>query len=275
MQEGSRGQDWTRKYTRTWLVTSNDANDGPQTILSYASLPVPHQSYVTGNDSDLGARLVNITARRKDPDEDKTLWVVVAEYDSTVEEKDEDPMKRPWEYRGSFEEYTRATVQDIDGNRIQTSSKEDFTPPPQIEVTMPEITITRNESQLGLSLMLEYVNSVNDRAWFGVDEGQAKIKSIAWERVVENTELGDRIYYRKTYIVQFCPDGWELELLDQGLYNTSVNNERRKTLDADRQPITKPVPLDGQGGVLSVEDDPVFLTFNVRKRKDFSRLNLV
>src|SRR5579884_2421316 len=67
-----------RKYTRVFHVETDTTADGPQVVQGAVGLPAVGSVYVSYNDSDAGAFLVNMTVNNLEP----MLWEVTANYDS-------------------------------------------------------------------------------------------------------------------------------------------------------------------------------------------------
>jgi hypothetical protein len=53
----------------------------------------------------------------------------------------------------------------------------------------------------------------------------------------------------------YNPDGWQIQYFDVG-YNELLDGERRVILDTAGNPVSKPVPLNGQGQTRAINPSP-------------------
>lgn len=99
------------------------------------------------------------------------------------------------------------------------------------------------------SELQRYTNRCNYWPFLGGD--QYTVRMIGW-----NAE-----YDQKNNVwsvsVEFLynPDGWQIQYFDAG-YNEIISGERRAILDKAGNPVSKPVPLNGQGQAQTINPSP-------------------
>lgn len=155
---------------------------------------------------------------------------------------------------------------------IVNSGKMPPDPPPMTDVSYPVINITMNVEPGFLSLVyaMQIKNCVNLTAWRGVPPRCAKI--IKFE--LGGSETQNKVNFcDASWDIQLDPDTFDLQLLDQGygsLQLRTVPNpapppatiqklEFFPFRDAAGAIMESPVPMNGAGGKLPAEADPVIL----------------
>lgn len=209
-----------------------------------------------------------------------TLWEVTVVYEYV-----ENPLLVPYSVQfipqASMEAIDKA-IKLADGvetfdKELVNSAKEPFDPPIQEEFYDFAILIRRNESTFNVSTAGAYLNTVNsdvftvtDRAGlpheFGV--GIVRCKSIQ----ADERRHGPTWYFEVSYEFVVRTDGWNRRILDQG-FRKLVGNEYVIVSDKDGNPVTQPVKLDGSGTPLAPDAEPVFLTFQTKRKKSFAGFN--
>lgn len=94
-----------------------------------------------------------------------------------------------------------------------------------------------------------YTNRCNDGTFLG--GGDYTVRMVGW-----NAEY-DQKNNVWSVAVEFLynPDGWQIQYFDAG-YNEIVDGERRAILDKAGNPVSKPVPLNGQGQAQPINPSP-------------------
>jgi hypothetical protein len=162
----------------------------------------------------------------------------------------------------------------------KSSAGEIFNPPPMKDSSTFVMTITRNEGILSPhpALAVLYQDTVNSDSFWGCGAGQVKCQSITVQRQNKQYPDGtDFPYLRVTYTFHF-KESWDLSLLDKGSYYKDdiggfppvVNKVRFKSDDGN--PIEG--LLDGKGGKLGDDANPVFLPVRPYNRLPFAALGL-
>lgn len=99
------------------------------------------------------------------------------------------------------------------------------------------------------SELQRYTNRCNDGLFLGGSD--YTVRMIGW-----NAE-----YDQKNNVwsvsVEFLynPDGWQIQYFDAG-YNEIIDGQRRAILDKAGNPVSKPVPLNGQGQAQTINPSP-------------------
>lgn len=260
--------DGRRQYTIKLQVVTDDVSDGPQTVGDALGFE-PFDEYGFGNDSDPEAHAKEIEITRSS--DSPFIWDVTVNYDTTVEDWDENPLARPTVIDYSFVQFQRVAAQDINQKAIINSAGRYFDPPIEVDDSRLVITMTRNELVFPLANAIAYQDATNSDAWFGLAPGQAKVNNITGKF----TKEGGYNFYECVYEFQVRWETWTLNVLDQGLY-TKGSGKGEPCKDDDGNAVTEPVPLDGAGNQLSNPNfsNCVFLPFNVYRQLPFSALAL-
>ncbi|MBL8799267.1 MAG: hypothetical protein JNM56_35605 [Planctomycetia bacterium] len=287
---GSGNEGTQRRYTRRFRVLMDSALDDSYEVLRVEGIPRITDPYVSSKGAtDLGARCHDRNAEQVEGH--RRMWEVTAEYSTDPADigdpdkegggdgGEQDPLAQPAEIVWDGNEATRPAEVGYDANfgtvrGVVNSAGDPFDPPYEIDDYRPTLTITRNQANYSQGLALAYVNKVNNDGFFGFAPGQAKCKKISAKSV---TEKG-RTFWSVTYVFELR-ETWEVQYLDQGIYEW-VGNDRRhiKTDDPERLPVSAPVPLNGAGGKLPRADvldgNFAYRTYLFYTSASFSGLNL-
>lgn len=280
---GSLDLKGNRSYTVTYRVQADDKNDGASTVLLTPGLPIRGQPFSVGNSFDFGAFANKLTARQAAGS--PTEWEVDVEYTSELdkqpdEEEEENPLLRPSELSISFVterviipgRFNDPAVPNIGGQLelgIVNSAGELFDPQPEMEVSRPVLTITKNlPVPLDLKFHMELADAVNRDAFLGAEPRQLRMLAPQCQRQYENGVL----FWRVTYQMAFKFEKWDIQLLNHGNYyltggvvtdfdETSKGYRRKGLLAAD-------------GDVLAANANPTFTTLRVYREMDFSAIGI-
>lgn len=263
--------DGQRQYGLSFTVVTNDLNDGPQTVGAALGLE-PFDEYSFGNDFDPLAHAKDIEIRRST--DSPYVWEVDVDFDTHVEDWDENPLNRPTVIDYHFVQFQRPCWQDVNLQGVVNSAGRYFDPPPEIDDSRLVITMTRNEPIFNTALAIAYQDAVNSDPWFGFTTGQVKVNNITGTFRKESGQS----FYEVVYEFQVRYEGWQLSILDQGLYQKGSGSKGTPCMDdqTPSQPVTEPVPLDGSGNQLSNPSfsNVVFKTFTVYRQLVFANLGL-
>lgn len=209
-----------------------------------------------------------------------TLWEVTVVYEFI-----ENPLLQPYSVQfipqASMEAIDKA-IQVADGVEsfsldLVNSSKEPFDPPIQEEFYDFSILIRRNEAAFDITTANGFLNTVNNDTFAFVARngvtyqfaaGQARCKSIQ----AEERRHGATWFFEVAYEFVVRRDGWQRRILDQG-FRKLENNTYITIADAEGNPLTQPVKLNGAGLPLSPDDEAVFLEFQTKKTAAFAGFN--
>jgi hypothetical protein len=290
-----------RRYRRRFLVKTDSRFDGPPVVVQAPGLPTLGEAYATESGVDPFAKAVALLPVESEGS--WTTWYVDVEYDTETEE--EDPLDEPPLIDIDFETEqipVPGSVQEtyapgeglIPGDHyspIVNSADEPFDPPPTMPKSRAIVTITRNEPEFDLSVVRQYINTVNQDAWANCEPGQCLMRGIRSSQQYKEgrTENDPPIFFwRTTYTIVIDPEGWKLVLLDAGNYYYPVDG------NGNREPGYKPVAFrdaalgnpivgllsgPGQGGAkgggqLPEGEDPKWLEFEIYGKSTFADLDL-
>jgi hypothetical protein len=278
-KEGTQGQFWQRTYTRSYTVTTDGPYDGALSIMS--SLPYQIGAYyvVINNvgtvlEHDFGSFVNEITARCNA--EDGCSWectVKYAPYNPSNFPKN--PLQWPPKITGGTTKFERPCDQDVNGDAILNSAGDYFDPPLSIDDSRIAIKIQVSVARFDPSIIDTYKDAISADTFFGRDPGTWKVAGISFD-LEYNMDCGtpDGFYYVVTWEFEYRSEGWETQILDQGLKILDGSDNLVVATDANGKDLTSPVLLDGDGGKLASGDDPVFLTFEVYNKVPFQPLGL-
>ena len=251
-----------RSGQRTFQVVA-EPGDKEDTILAYTALPQvgsPHDA--------LQMWCVKQSAKQQgNPKE----WLATFDY-SSEDQLSEDPRNDPAEIDWDGEIYTEPVFKDRDGNAIVNSAGDYFIDPsPSREKTHAIARIKKNFGVLP-SWWITHRDATNNAPitidGIPVGQGLARVYRPTASKEMER----NGIKYREVTIeIHIHKNGWKLEPLDAG-FRKIENGARVQITDANGDEPTTPVPLDGEGDVLSdpTPEDAVFLEFEVDDEIDFT-----
>lgn len=149
------------------------------------------------------------------------------------------------------------------------SGKVPFDPPGVTDVSIPTVVITMAIPNISIPYAMSIKNAVNLTRWKNCPPRTAKVMKFE----AGNKTEGKVSFIEATWEIGLDPDTWDFRPLDAGyggLQMRTVPNkapppvtviERRFVAfkDANGDPVSNPVPMNGAGGQLDPESDPVFL----------------
>lgn len=256
----------TRSYERVFRIITDSTLDGPVTILADANFLGMLINYADASGfGDRGAVLRNVRVEQDDAD-NPFIWKLRYEFSSEpldVQQRNDkdnsspdsqgnqDPLARVPIWRLQPQKFQRAVVYDCYGNPLANSAGALFSPLPEVDDTRWLLTCERNEDEPDFELILSYQDAVNSDVFVGYLPGTAKV-SIAAEQMFENNLYYWKVTYsfelRNYVVIQgVAYSAWDLHLLDRGMYYLDQNLIPRKVLDAQGNPTSEPVLLDGAG----------------------------
>lgn len=272
----------TREFT---VISTSQTEYGPSIV---AVVPV---SYKSGHPAYAG-----LFAMFFDPKQDRKCWwkwTVTVKYVRLESSQNQDPTENPFESPLDREPETSVDTQtimvaargetDSGGNLIKaiaTSAGEPYDPPPEEELEIQLIFITRWElPSFSMTTYYQYQNAVNLTSFtFGdltINEGYAKIRiRIGKKEYWVSPDDGTTIPYRQyDYILAVSPLSWDIELLDWGSYYINGSGQIVRFLD-DSDGAREFGLLDGSGGKLALGDPGVYNKWKNKVRVEFSTLSL-
>jgi hypothetical protein len=98
--------------------------------------------------------------------------------------------------------------------------------------------------------LLRYTNTCNEGLFLGGPEYSVRMTGWSGEYDQKNNVWSISIEF------VYKPDLWEIQYFDAG-FNEVVGGDRKAILDKAGNPVGQPVPLDGNGGQLTIGGDPL------------------
>lgn len=258
-----RGGKWDAKgihtYSQGFRVITNDMSDGSvraiAAVEAYFGVRLAYP-YVGDSESDLFSLATDIDA--KPENNDPNMWIVMVNYstrtsaEQQAKDQTQDPTQEPPVYSVSFRKVNRVLDKDMAGTQVANSAGDSFDPPIEYAESVMEIVCERNEgSPPNLVGYYGYQNAVNSDpvvilgTSFGV--GQLLMEGITATTADKNGQK----YSKVRYTVLARAKKWNpLQILDQGLYFISGGTDKKPCIDANGDPVTCPVALDGAAGQL-------------------------
>jgi len=313
------GTDSLREYTRRFRVITRMNIMEAQAVIHCPGLPRPWTFYVASGEGaryrnlgtelkevklygEVGFDLLSLLHRYTVEQEHEDDWqnhIVTCEYTTKVSRQldvngqpvdankvNQDPTLEPpkiaWE-RENIKQSLQTSVEGADGLGLMNSAQDPFVPSPEFDISVPVLTMTRNETNYSASLATAYAYALNNAPFLGAPVGAAQSMAPTAEEIFKGTFN----YWKVNYKIRFAvikPDGtwlkWQPRILDQG-YNQWIKEDGvwhyREIIDpkTSRQ-VTTPKLLDG-AGKLKVANSlgyitPFFLNYNIYKYVDMSGL---
>jgi hypothetical protein len=179
-----------------------------------------------------------------------------------------DPANRDDEYEWSYTDRRKvisAAHLVVDGiiqpaAPIANSAGFPFDPLPEIDDSRLTLTISRNEKDYDPRIAFTYGDKLNADPFFDFAPYTAKMRPPVARRFFEDGEF----WWRVTYKIEFRTEEpfWEIELLDAGYHALAgLEDVPYRIPDRDGNPVNEPWPLDGAGGQLEPDAEPVYRRF--------------
>jgi len=225
-REGSATLDAEHEYSVVYYVTTDDIDDGPDTVRTAFGIPDLGAPYTLGNDFNPRAVVTDKRARER---ESPFEWEVEVSY-STREKKEkeefENPLLQPAEISFGFQNRNKVLTgyyNDPENPNalknlelgIVSSNGELFDPQPEIEIADPILTIKKNLPYISAAWLMEIANTVNQTEFYGAEARQLRLMPPQTDRAYDKV-IG--FYWPTTF--QFCYryDTWDMQLLNVGTY---------------------------------------------------------
>lgn len=220
---------------------------------------------------------ITSTLRSLDINREKTrnpwTYLCVANYSNEPFDQTDDPLAQPVEIRWATKQHQRAVIKDRYGTACLNTAGDYFDPPIEIPTARAELTAVRNEPNFSGPLALAFVFHVNQATYSGATPGTLLCTGIESERKIKN----QTVYWATTYTFEYEPNGWQPEVLNQGIYQKNATTGKRERIYTDGREVTDPVPLDSGGRAIAPSSLPaaaVFRKFDVIPEADFAALGL-
>lgn len=269
-----------RQYTRPYIVITDDPLDSQATVLAAPELPIIGQVYLTDNDGDPSAKVME-RLPTQDPNDPK-LWVVNINYSSNPPfDFNENPFLRAPVWSLDYEKVERARRYDVLGNPYINSARQPFDPPPTYLSVQPVVSISINKTEADFEALggFAYAHSLQDRVNVDVWNGFPIYTVLAGLKVRQLIE-GAYFGYTLDYTLRVRWDAWiPTRYIDQGFYHFKDIGDTGgsdiqlvQARDHTGAPLSSPVLLDGAGGLLPQGFAPVNLEFTEYLTMSFSSI---
>jgi len=233
-REGDVNQKGERQYTVTYLVQTDDKNDGPQTARTAYGIPAIGDVYQPGNDYDAGAVVVS---KRAIETESPVDWEVEVTYSTDTNGKpdeamDDNPLNKPADVTYGFQArrilipgYYNAPGSVSDSADLDLGvvapNGELFDPQPEMEIAEPVLSISKNMATINGATMMALANCVNISPFFGAMHRQLKMNAPQAQRMYHET-IG--LYWAVTFQMAYKFDTWDVQILNQGTYHLDAGS---------------------------------------------------
>jgi hypothetical protein len=256
-----------RRYTRVYLV--NAAETSTENDVSGTS-GVPQIGDIYLYDFQAQCSRKNATYV------DGNVWEVEVEFSTPdpgnggPDQQDPNPLNRPAEIDWGDNRITVVSEKDHNGDAYVNSAGDPFQNPPQTELFLPTLTHTRNEATFSAADQWFYLGTVNLDNFMGVGEGYARCVGYRGRR---QYLAGFGYYWQVTRVFEFNENQWSpMKILDKG-YRYLLDGSK-KLASTNGVFHDKEILLDGSGGKLADDVDPVFLEFQPFWGAMFGPLNI-
>jgi len=199
--------------------------------------------------------------------------------------KRQDPADELPEVSWEDEEFERTVEKDRNDDAILNAAGDRYEEPVTFTDSRPVLRVVRNEPVFDPLAAYQYNRSVNSDTFYGAVPGTMRAKitgDMKWRDGVQ--------YWRVTYVFRYNPDGWQPEVLEQGLYQiASVDDGSGGTEDRklpctvkgkspnDSEPVSYAVPIDADGKQIDPDDLPtnaVYTQWDIFNELPFANLNI-
>lgn len=281
-RSGEYNDDFSREYSIPYRVEFDGMDVSPGIAGTAPGIPVLYAEYNFGDDIDFGARAIRIHAEQ---DREAPRWWNV---DVTFRTLSSDPAENivaenPLE-RAPKIQVKRTIVEEVIVGVVDTantdspeddtfiagpmknSAGEPFDPPPTYERTLVSIVVTKNMPFFEPD-WLTLNDCVNSSVFLGKPPRTIKLSIDDSEREFENGYA----FWPVTFEFRYRKETWDRRTLDQGTYY--FEGDEKQTFETS-DGASRVGNLDGDGGKLAADADPVFLRDRVYPEYDFNALGL-
>lgn len=267
-REGEGNRHWERVYRRSFIVTTNDPNDGPLFVLS--SLGFYFGDVYASPNGELDRLSFLQSYRYREVGDDGMQWEIDLEwgpYDPL--QWPEDPLLHPPDVSIDTQVFEEIVDFDANGTAVLNTAGDPFDPPVIRDVSRSVLVVERNEASYSESLASQYRDTVNSDGFLGADPGTIKCNAIKPTRTWDKL---NGFIWRVRYEFAQNRDGWHKKILNAGMRQISSSNYSYQFSNGD--PITAPVPLDASGGALGPNQGAYLLEFQIYPEVSFSVFNM-
>lgn len=263
--EATQDRDFVYEFKRIYLVVSDSRDDDEFVILNLAGVPTMYSAH-PGNGN---AKVVNRRAAMVQ-DSRGFVWHIEITYSTKYRDVVENPLLRPALFDFGFAQHSEPYRIDANDEKVDNSAGTFYDPLPERDVSRLHFTVTKNTVTYDVAMAIAYQDVLNSSQWAGFATKTVKCNNIRGRGpLFENGYT----FFETTFEFEFRRGGWKDKLPDVGYYY-NLGNARIQFTDNSGQPLPRPQPLDGSGGVGSASSI-VYNEFEPYPTKDFAALGLI
>lgn len=305
-REGGDDEQFARRYTRLFRVTTDSKADGPSVVTYAPGIPALYESYVSfaTGEVDLISRCKRRHARQTPIN--PLVWEVTCEYETRQfggpqppigtdptrpgSQPADDPTFRPPTWRWVDGELTRACRKAfLSGAPLEQKTKAltnsagmPYDPPPNEFVPFTTLEYERYELTYDAFLACGWRRSINTDPFQGFLPGEVQLVKYS----AEPEWFGSGLFYKVSYAFNCINSeetglSWDIDLLDAGQYKIRLDGRIPGDPIIDPvtgSPVNRDWPLDGNGMPLTpaqiAADLVVYRKFFPYRRRAFGPLNI-
>jgi hypothetical protein len=230
-------QDGVRRtLVETWIVQC----DAKREMLLAANEILARGS---PNDDDPTLSMVNISGEPKDGN--PYVFEFTVTYSSRLTgDLNLSPLQAPVVYEWDSQTYIQEVDVDANGDGIVNSAGVPLRFDREFNDRL--LVVTKNFADHDDSDYDAYYQTVNNSTFFGRDAGQVKFVNV---RAIKITEDSGQTYWQKAFYFHIRPTvtGWTKLYIDKGTMELNDNGDLVNIKDAEGEPVSEEVLLDGAG----------------------------
>lgn len=297
-------EEYSRSYTSTYEVITNDKTDGPALVLTADGLPRFGSSYSWYNTFDNFAYCVGGSASIREIKASALVWTVEIRHETPKSSKSGgkntrqpstanpnptsergSPVNEPWEISGSFAQFQRPTTKDMNGDPLQNTVEEPFVPAIEIDDSRKTLVLRKNTSTISLANWVDYSDKVNSVAMWGLLPRQIKLNQWNWSVRFYGPGIG-YVENQWEFHISYERDdagtvvGWTHVILNEGfrkLVNAGESDPEKRyaRITMKDQPSSKPTLLDVNSQPITAGvGTPYYNKFQIYEERDFRNIGI-
>lgn len=291
--EGSWEKD-KRDFVRKFQVLCDRREDAAAVIFPHPDLPQYLDPYYRDEFENWTSSLCRAAKAKRMDNKGRAiedggagwLWEITYNYSSKGEDDkgEENPLLKPVKIKVRTNRFEKPIEVDLEDVMILNSATMPFDPPVTKDDARPTVTIMRNVPYFDLQILEDYKNATNEDAFLGRPQYFWKVSDLSADMAWWDDHGILVQYWEVEMEIEGNPDLWEpVSILDRGRYEFGSDSpdptapQKLVPIRAgeDNRPIQDPVPLNGNGGRLPSDGDPVFLDFSFYPPQSFGALGLL
>lgn len=257
--EGGVDEQGVRRWTITYVVITDEPQDGPLIAMTASGIPRFFARYSFGNEQDRGAHRGACQAQLRSVDKSRKLWHVTATFSSRASDRPpdealvDDPLLLPAEVSGDFTTTLVPVTKDKDGNRVANTIGDPFDGASRTSSNRT-LTISKNYGDSSIIANLEnYLDCVNSAPFFGKGPRYWRLSRAPWKEQYRGSGWP---YYRVTFEFECNKDTWDFMPENRG-WNYLRDGYIRPVESREGIQLHTPAALGMDGELLGPSDPPI------------------